>query len=233
MHKINVILFSELPGGMTPHDDGETRIEFHRCSPLGPLPEVTGTVWVLVDWVLPELSGLEVCRRLRCNPLTASMHITMVLDDDDAAMRRRAIASGANDNLIGPLDRANVLGRLLAREVSDLAHDPSGLVRLDDLIVDISAFQARWRGRPIPMMPIQLRLLRFFMEHPGQIYTRTQLMAALGNDAPLEERTVDVWVGRLRRALKGAGAGNLLRTVRSLGYTLEPPRRMQRRGKAA
>jgi two-component system phosphate regulon response regulator PhoB len=92
------------------------------------------------------------------------------------------------------------------------------------LDIDIAAFQARWHGKPIPLMPNEFRLLRYFVEHPGRVFTRSQLIAALGkHDGPIDERTVDVWVGRLRRALRVAGAGDMLRTVRSLGYVLDQP----------
>ena len=233
MRKIKVVLFSELSGEMAPYQDDTQRIEFLLLDPGGWLPEMTSATWVLVDWVPQALSGLEICRRLRCTPRTAQAHITMVLEEDDAIARRRSIASGADDCLVGPLDRAMLLGRVLGHDVSGLDADPTAVVQHDDLIVDICAFQARWRDRPIPMMPNQLRLLRFFMEHPGQIHTRAQLMVALGNDAPLEDRTVDVWIGRLRHALKTAGAGNLLRTVRSLGYAFDMPRRGHSRRRVA
>jgi two-component system, OmpR family, phosphate regulon response regulator PhoB len=233
MRKIKVVLFSDLPGGAEPYQDETVKIEFAQLDPGGWLPEMTSSTWVLVDWVPRALSGLEICRRLRCNPRTAQAHITMVLEEEDGVARRRSIASGADDCLVAPIDRTKLLSRVLGQDVPGLDQEPNAIVQHNDLVVDICAFQVRWRDKPIPMMPTQLRLLRFFMEHPGQIYTRTQLMAALGNEAPLDERTVDVWIGRLRSALKTAGAGNLLRTVRSLGYTLEWPRRTQRRGKAA
>ena len=84
--------------------------------------------------------------------------------------------------------------------------------------------QARWKDRPIGLMPNEFRLLRYLMEQPGHVFSRAQLIAALGkNEQPIDERTVDAWVSRLRRSLREAGAGYPLRTVRSLGYVLDKP----------
>lgn len=223
MRKITVVLFDELPGGTAPYQDASQTIEFFQADPNGRLPEFTGASWMLVDWAPKALSGLEICRRLRCNPRAARARITMVLAEDSVAMRRRAIASGANDCLVGPIDRMMLLGRVLGDGILDIDDGTGAWMQHDDLVFDICACQVRWREKPIPMMPVQLRLLRFFMEHPGQIYTRAQLMVALGHDAPQAERTVDVWIGRLRQALREAGAGDLLRTVRSFGYMLDRP----------
>lgn len=220
--KINVLLFREIHGGTAPYDDGELQVEFHRMEPGDPPPIMDGTIWALADWALPTMSGLEICRRLRCNPPTARAHITVVLECEDADARRRATWSGADDHLIGPIERQRLIDKLVAQQRANPAKAEQGIVRHKDLAVDLSAFQARWRGHPIPLMPIQLRLLRFLLERPGQIFTRSQLIEALGStETPLDERTVDVWIGRLRRALRAAGAGEPLRTVRSLGYVLD------------
>jgi two-component system phosphate regulon response regulator PhoB len=231
--KVNLLLFSDLAGGTTPHREGDLCIEFHRCDPGEPPPLIEGAIWALVDWLLPGMSGLEVCRRLRCDPLTARAHITVILEDADAEARRRATWSGADDHLLGPIDRAQLVAKVIAQQQrADAAGHEQAIVRYKDLAVDLSAFQARWRGHPFPLMPIQLRLLRFLLERPGQIFTRAQLIEALGSsEAPLDERTVDVWVGRLRRALRAAGAGEPLRTVRSLGYVLDMNRPRTRSGR--
>jgi two-component system phosphate regulon response regulator PhoB len=124
--------------------------------------------------------------------------------------------------MVGPIGRAALLDRVLSLQLS--AHEASALrvVTLGGLTIDLAAFQARWQTRPIPLMPNEFRLLRYFAEHPGRVFTRSQLISALGKQEPqLDERTVDVWIGRLRRALRAAGAGNPLRTVRSLGYVFD------------
>ena len=224
MRHIDILLTSDPEGGTAPFHHGDLEIAFHRWSGPGQLPLIEGALWVFVDWLLPDISGLEFCRRLRCDPLTASAHITMVLERDDADERRRAIRAGADDHLLGPISRRVLLDRILSMQPLDREAGVARTLALGDLTVDLAAFQARWRGKPIPLMPNEFRLLRYLVEHPGRVFTRSQLIAALGKqEPPVDERTVDVWIGRLRRALRSAGAGAPLRTVRSLGYVLDQP----------
>ena len=146
----------------------------------------------------------------------------MILDEDDPDARRRALRSGADDYILGPISRTTLLDRVLSLNFGDRDGGAPRMMTLGDLSVDLAAFQARWQGKPIPLMPNEFRLLRYFVEHPGRVFTRAQLISALGKQQPaIDERTVDVWVGRLRRALRAAGAGNPLRTVRSLGYVFD------------
>ncbi|MFA7586984.1 MAG: response regulator transcription factor [Novosphingobium sp.] len=224
MRHIAILLTSEIEGGMAPFSHGGLEIAFHRWTRPGDLPLIEGSLWAFVNWVLPEISGLELCRRLRCDPQTAGAHITMILDEDDQDARRRALRAGADDYMVGPATRTALLDRVLAARIDH--HDTTALraLSLGDLTIDLAAFQARWRGQAIPLMPNEFRLLRYLVEHPGRVFTRAQLIAALGKQEPaLDERTVDVWIGRLRRALRAAGAGTPLRTVRSLGYVLDRP----------
>lgn len=222
MRHIDILLTSDIDGGLAPFRHGDIEAVFHRWTSPCELPLIEGTLWAFIDWVLPEISGLEICRRLRCDPLTAQAHITMILDGVDQESRHRAMRTGADDYMVGPIGRAALLDRVLSLQLS--AHEASALrvVTLGGLTIDLAAFQARWQTRPIPLMPNEFRLLRYFAEHPGRVFTRSQLISALGKQEPqLDERTVDVWIGRLRRALRAAGAGNPLRTVRSLGYVFD------------
>ena len=224
MRRIDVLLTSEPQGGLEPFRHGDMDIVLQLWSRQGPLPLLDGPGWAFIDWLLPEMSGIEACRRLRCDPLTAQCRIIMVLCGDDRDDRRWALAAGANDYMAGPLTRTAILDRILTIPFQSDASEASRTVALGDLAIDVVAFQARWRDRPIPLMPNEFRLLRYFVEHPGRVFTRTQLIAALGKQDPaIDERTVDVWVGRLRRALRMAGAGEPLRTVRMLGYVLDRP----------
>ena len=224
MPRTRILVTSEIEGGLAPFRHGDLQVVFFRWSPMGAPPLLDGATWAFVEWVLPDLSGLEVCRRLRCDPLTADAHVTMILDEDDPEARRHALRAGADDYMLGPLTRAAILDRVMAAVPRDLVAPPPRALRFGDLAIDIAAFQARWQGKPIPLMPNEFRLLRYFVEHPGRVFTRSQLIAALGKHAtPIDERTVDVWIGRLRRALRAAGAGDMLRTVRSLGYVLDHP----------
>jgi len=222
MRRIDILLASELSGGLAGFRHDEIDVVLHRWTDFGELPLIEGALWVFIDWVLPEMSGLELCRRLRADALTAHAHVTMVLEEDNVEDRKRALRMGADDYMAGPLTRTALLDRVLGANLGEQENVGIRVVQQGDLMVDVAAFQARWQGRPISLMPNELRLLRYFIEHPGRVFSRTQLIAALGKqEPPVDERTVDVWIGRLRRALKGVGAGNPLRTVRSLGYVFD------------
>ncbi len=223
MPQIDILLTGALAGGQDPFDHGDLRAVFHVWDGAAPLPLLEGRAWVVVDWLLPALSGLELCRRLRLDPQTEAAHVTMILEEDDEDAKRRALRAGADDYIIGPLTRAALLDRVLAVELTARGA-AARTVRLGELALDLSALQVRWKDRPIPLMPNEFRLLRYLMEQPGRVFSRAQLIAALGKvEPPLDERTVDAWVSRLRRALREAGAGDMLRTVRALGYVLDRP----------
>ena len=222
MRRIDIFLTGELAEGFAPFRHGDLELVLHPWSYGAQLPLIEGELWIFVDWVLPEMSGLELCRRLRTDPQTAAAHLTVVLAEDDLEDRKRALRTGADDYIVGPLSRTALLDRVLAGGVRDRDPQVDRRVSLGDLVIDMAAFQARWQGTPVPLMPNEFRLLRYFAEHPGRVFTRPQLITALGKqEPPIDERTVDVWIGRLRRALKTAGAGNRLRTVRSLGYVFD------------
>lgn len=175
-----------------------------------------------VDWLLPDISGLEMCRRLRDRPETAYSHITMVLEEDDGDSRRRALRAGADDYIAGPLTPDSLVRRM-ALYLSGSAGGglPQRLMH-GDLVVDLMARQVRWRGQPIILRPNEFALLVHFVEHQDRVFSRSSLIATLGkDDNAIDERTVDVWIGRLRRALKAQGAPDPLRTVRSMGYVLD------------
>ncbi|VWX54789.1 response regulator transcription factor [Novosphingobium sp. 9U] len=222
MQRIDILLTGDLVGGFAPFRHADLELVLHRWSNPAQLPLIEGSLWAFVDWVLPDMSGLELCRRLRCDPVTTTAHITVVLEEDDAEDRKRALRTGADDYMVGPLTRTALLDRVLSGHVVEHGESNGRKVSLGDLTIDIPAFQARWQGKAIALMPNEFRLLRYFVEHPGRVFTRVQLISALGKQEPsIDERTVDVWIGRLRRALKAVGAGNPLRTVRSLGYVFD------------
>tara|TARA_B100000949_G_scaffold233207_1_gene249115 strand:- start:1542 stop:1988 length:447 start_codon:yes stop_codon:yes gene_type:complete len=146
----------------------------------------------------------------------------MVLESCDAEDKRRALAAGADDYVVGPVDRTAVLDRVLALGTGRVAQASARPFVLGDLEIDLPALQARWRQQPIPLRPNEFRLLRFFAENADRVLGRTELIDGLGKqDPPIDERTVDVWIGRLRRALREVGAGEPIRTVRSLGYVYD------------
>lgn len=221
MRYIDVLVTTELADGMAPFMRGDINISFSKWSGLDSFPTTGERLRMFIDWTLPQISGLEVCRRIRCHPATTQAHVTMVLEDDEQQARSTALRAGADDYMPGPLNRQDLLTRILSAEDHDMGRSRSELV-FGNLIVDVAAFRAKYNGRTIHLMPNEFRLLQHFVEHPGRVFTRSQLMAALGKQVPqLDERTVDVWVGRLRRAMRSASTTNTVRTVRSRGYILD------------
>jgi two-component system phosphate regulon response regulator PhoB len=144
----------------------------------------------------------------------------MVLEEPSSEAKRRALMAGADDYMVGPLD----VTRLLERIESLGGARPSGrqLLVNGPISLDPAAHQVRVDGRVVTIRPNEFRLLAHFIEHPDQVFSRAALIERLGKDGEtIDERTVDVWVGRLRRALIAEGAPDPLRTVRSLGYVMD------------
>jgi two-component system phosphate regulon response regulator PhoB len=189
---------------------------------LGDL-NLDGPAWAFIDWIGEAMSGIELCRRLREARSTRSIHVTMVLDTGDSEERRRALKAGADDYMTGPLDLHAVLDRMALYEAVGAAPAaPRARIENGDLCIDLAAHQLRYRGQPVPLRPNEFRLLAHFIEHPDQVFSRTALIERLGKDEEaIDERTVDVWVGRLRRARAAHGAPDPLRTVRAMGYVMD------------
>lgn len=222
MDVVNIFLTSDFGESLDDFVHDQRRFTFDRLGPEGPRRLVEGPMWAFVDWVMPEISGLELCRRLRADARTAEAHVTMVLEEDDAEDRRRALRAGADDYVVGPLTRTAVLDRVLALQSRGAERNATRQFEAGALTIDMAALQARWNGEPIQLRPNEFRLLRYFAENPNRVLTREDLIGGLGKrEPPIDERTVDVWIGRLRRAIKAAGGGNPLRTVRSLGYVFD------------
>ncbi|QUL38057.1 response regulator transcription factor [Erythrobacter sp. JK5] len=222
MDVINIFLTDELGETLDDFVHDERRFTFDRLGADGPKRLLEGPMWAFVDWVMDDLAGLEMCRRLRADPRTLEAHITMVLEEDDPENRRRALKAGADDYVVGPLNRTMVLDRVLVLQPQNGDRHASRKVEVGDLSIDLVALQARWRDEPIDLRPNEFRLLRFFAENPNRVLSRRDLINGLGKrEPPIDERTVDVWIGRLRRSLKAAGGGNPLRTVRSMGYVFD------------
>lgn len=222
MDVIHIFLTNSLGNGLDDFVHDSRRFTFDYLDADGPRRLVEGPMWAFIDWLMPDLAGLEMCRRLRADARTSEAHITMVLEQDDLEDRRRALKAGADDYVVGPLSRTMVLDRVLA--LQSRRSDPVSARQIvhGALVINLAALQARWADQPIALRPNEFRLLRFFAENPNRVLSRAELIAGLGKDAaPIDERTVDVWIGRLRRALRQAQAGNPLRTVRSLGYVFD------------
>ncbi|MFC3124585.1 phosphate regulon transcriptional regulator PhoB [Pseudoroseomonas globiformis] len=177
---------------------------------------------VLLDWMLPALSGLEVCRQLRRRPDTRDMPIIMVTartEDQDAV---RALDTGADDYIAKPFVMDALLARIraLLRRSGGIA--TKGTLSWHDIAMDQDAHRVSRGGRPLHLGPTEYRLLEFFLQHPGRVFSREQLLDAVwGRDIHVEPRTVDVHIRRLRKAVNGDADVDIIRTVRSAGYALD------------
>ena len=181
---------------------------------------------VLLDWMLPRLSGLEVCRQLRRRPATRGLPIVMLTARGQEGDRIRGLDCGADDYIAKPFSIAELLARL--RAVLRRARPAVGAERLSqgDLVMDLAHHRVARRGRPVHLGPTEFRLLRHLLEHPGRVFSREQLLdAAWGRDSYVEPRTVDVHIRRLRKAINAPGEADIIRTVRAFGYALEAPAR--------
>lgn len=222
MNRVSIFTTDENAARFADFTHGDTRIVFQLLPPSGPARLVEGPAWVFVDWVMNELSGLEMCRRLRADPRMRSAHVTMVLERDDSGDRRRALSAGADDYAVGPLDRQAMLDRVLALHSAQRQRSPAAPVVVGELEINVAGEQACWRGRLIRLRPNEFRVLRFMAENPNRVLSRQELVDALGKAGqPDCLRTVDVWMKRLRFGLRSAEAGHLLRTVHGRGYVLD------------
>lgn len=224
MHRVTVLATQPAASGYEPFVHGATTFVFEWLTANGPKRLVEGGGWAFIDWIIPELSGLELCRRMRADSRTAVSHITMVLEQDDPNDRRRAIKAGADDYIVGPVDRRQILDRILALYSGQTPSEDRSVVLVGDLRLDLAGVQARWGKRVIPLSDKGFRLLLYLVQNPRRVIRREEIMEALGTGGdPHCFRTVDVWIKRLRTALNSAGAGQLLRTVKGKGYVLDDP----------
>lgn len=177
---------------------------------------------MLLDWMLPSLSGIEVCRQLRRRTETRDLPIIMVTartEDQDAV---RALDIGADDYIAKPFAIEHVIARIraLLRRSGRVAS--KGSLAYADLAMDQDAHRVTRAGRPLHLGPTEYRLLEFFLQHPGRVFAREQLLDAVwGRDIHVEPRTVDVHIRRLRKAINQGDEIDLIRTVRSAGYALD------------
>lgn len=177
---------------------------------------------VLVDWMLPKISGIEVCRRLRNRSETRNVPIIMLTARGEEADRIRGLDTGADDYVVKPFSMTELFARIRAvmrRIRPGLAEDK---VTYGDIIIDRVAHRVRRDGTEIHLGPTEFRLLDYLIQHPGRVFSREQLLDAVwGSDVYVEVRTVDVHIGRLRKALNTSGQSDPIRTVRSAGYSLD------------
>jgi two-component system phosphate regulon response regulator PhoB len=177
---------------------------------------------VLLDWMLPVMSGIEVCRQVRRRSATRDLPIIMVTaraEDQDAV---RGLNTGADDYIAKPFSMDALLARVRALLRRSSTVPAKGELAFAGLSMDMAAHRVQRNGRAVHLGPTEFRLLAFFMQHPRRVFSREALLNAVwGADIHVEPRTVDVHIRRLRKAVNGEGEPDLVRTVRAAGYALD------------
>src|SRR4029079_17717799 len=177
---------------------------------------------VILDWMIEGVSGIEVCRRLRRRASTSAVPIVMLTARGEESDRIRGLQTGADDYVTKPFSPRELIARVgavLRRVRPALAGE---LLTYGDIEMDVDAHRVRRGGRAISLGPTEFRLLKHFLEHPARVFSRERLLEAVwSHDADIDARTVDVHVRRLRQALNTGARPDLIRTVRSAGYSLD------------
>jgi two-component system phosphate regulon response regulator PhoB len=177
---------------------------------------------VILDWMIEGISGLEVCRRLRRKPDTANVPIIMLTARGEESDRVRGLEVGVDDYVTKPFSPRELMARVsavLRRIRPGLAGEQLSYA---DLEMDVAAHKVRRGGKSVSLGPTEFRLLKHFLQHPGRVFSRDRLLDMVwSHDVDIELRTVDVHVRRLRKALNEGGRPDLIRTVRSAGYSLD------------
>ena len=177
---------------------------------------------LLLDWMLPGVSGIELCRRLRLRDETRELPIIMLTARGEESERVRGLATGADDYVVKPFSVPELMARVRAMLRRARPEKVAATLRFGDIELDRHAHRIRRNERDVRLGPTEYRLLEFLMQSPGRVFSRAQLLDAVwGREVYVDERTVDVHVGRLRRAINRGRAEDPIRTVRGAGYALD------------
>ncbi len=176
---------------------------------------------IVLDWMMPNLSGIEVCRRLKTRPATRSIPIIMLSARSEEVDKVRGLETGADDYVIKPYSVVELMARVRAQLRRSRPSAVGVLLEFGDIVLDGETHKVTRAGKPVKLGPTEFRLLRNFMEKPARVWSREQLLDRVwGRDIYVDTRTVDVHVGRLRKALMQHGGDDPVRTVRGAGYAL-------------
>jgi len=176
---------------------------------------------VLLDWMLPHVSGLEVCRQIKSSPATRTIPVIMLSARSEEVDKVRGLETGADDYMIKPYSVAELLARIRTQLRRTRPAAVEGRLEFGDIAMDRTEHRVFRAGHEITLGPTEYRLLTVFLERPGRVWSREALLDRVwGRDVYVDSRTVDVHIGRLRRALRNAGGDDPIRTVRGAGYSL-------------
>lgn len=177
---------------------------------------------VLLDWMLPSLSGIDVCRQIRRSPATHSLPVIMLTARSEDADTVRGLDVGADDYITKPFSNEALLARIRALLRRAGTSRSSEELRFHDIIMDLGTRRVQRNGRVLQLGPTEFRMLAFLMRHPKRVFSREEVLVGVwGRGIHVEPRTVDVHVRRLRKALNAEGELDLVRTVRAAGYALD------------
>jgi len=176
---------------------------------------------ILLDWMLPNVSGIEVCRQLKTRPATRGVPIIMISARSEEVDRVRGLETGADDYVIKPYSVIELMARVRAQLRRTRPSVVGERLEYEDIVLDSETHRVMRDGNLLKLGPTEFRLLSTFMEKPGRVWSREQLLDRVwGRDIYVDTRTVDVHIGRLRKALCQHGGADPLRTVRGAGYAL-------------
>ncbi len=176
---------------------------------------------LVLDWMLPSVSGIELCRRLRLRPETERLPVIMLTARGEEADRVRGLTTGADDYLVKPFSMPELVARVRALLRRAKPQVLSSVLKVDDLVLDRETHRVHRAEAELKLGPTEFRLLEFLMQHPGRVFSRGQLLDNVwGETLYIDERTVDVHVGRLRKAVNLDGLPDVIRTIRGAGYAI-------------
>jgi two-component system phosphate regulon response regulator PhoB len=177
---------------------------------------------VLLDWMLPGLSGIELCRRIRSRPETERLPVIMLTARGEETERVRGLATGADDYVVKPFSVPELVARVRALLRRAKPEHVAAVLKAGDITLDRDTKRVHRGTREIRLGPTEFRLLEFLMQAPGRVFAREQLLDSVwGRDVYIDERTVDVHVGRLRKSINRAREADPIRTVRGAGYSFD------------
>ncbi|MDO5369458.1 phosphate regulon transcriptional regulator PhoB [Paracoccus sp. (in: a-proteobacteria)] len=176
---------------------------------------------MVLDWMLPNVSGIEICRRVKADPGTRHIPIIMLSARSDESDRVRGLETGADDYVVKPYSVVELMARVRTQLRRTRPTTMGERLSFEDILLDSGEHRVFRAGQPLHLGPTEFRLLSTLMERPGRVWTREQLLDRVwGRDIYVDSRTIDVHVGRLRKALMANGGSNPVRTVRGTGYAL-------------
>ena len=176
---------------------------------------------LVLDWMIPAVSGIELCRRLRMRPETERLPVIMLTARGEESDRVRGLSTGADDYLVKPFSTPEFIARVRALLRRAKPEVLSSVLKVGDIVLDREAHRVYRRKNEIRLGPTEFRLLEFLMQHPGRVFSRGQLLDNVwGETIYIDERTVDVHVGRLRKAVNNGRQADIIRTIRGAGYAI-------------